>query len=393
MGLHSTIKRLDRRIRVAVIGGGDGALIGGVHRTALRFDDHFDIVASVLSRNAEQSLQQGIALGVLRPYACLRDLLAAESERDDGVDVVVVTTPKDSHFEYCRDALRAGFHVICDKPVANTFTEGRALLDEARTNRRHLFVTYNTTGYPMVRQARAMMERGEIGVPHLVEVHYAQGNLGSLVEKSSVPLDRQLAWRLDPNSGGEHHVLLDVGVHVQNLATYVTSREFTRVFADAGVAVKGRSFVDSATIVGRLETDIRATLTITKAATGAPQVFGISVYGDKAGLNWEQSRPNELHVMRQGRPLETYTRGVADLHPLTRRSLRTPAAHPEGYREGFANIYADFAELIATSIAGDRPNPLALTCPTIEQGLRSLAFVEACVESSNQQAWVELKTA
>ena len=393
MPLNTTINRIGRRIRAAVVGGGDGALIGSTHRTALRFDDHFEIVAGVLSRNPEQSMQQGVALGLQRPYGTLDELITQESERNDGADVIVVMTPNDSHFVYCRDALRAGFHVICDKPVANTLADARVLSEVSRKQGRNLFVTYNTTGYPMVRQARAMIDQGMLGTPHLVEVRYAQGNFGSLVEQSALQLDRQTAWRIDPECGGEHHLLLDVGVHVQNLASYVLARDFIRVFADVGPAVAGRTFADSASILGRLEGDVRATLTMTKAATGAPQLFGIAVYGDKGGLRWEQTQANELLYSRQGHPIATYTRSVAELTPLARRSMHAPYAHPEGYREGFASLYADFAEQITASIDGRRADPLAMTCPSIDDGVRSLAFVEACVDANTRQAWVDVETA
>ncbi len=391
MALNETIGTLGRRIRAAVIGGGEGALIGSVHRTALRFDDHFEIVAGVLSSDPQRSLDQGAQLGLQRPYGTLAELLTAESARVDGVDVIVIMTPNDSHFASCLSALRNGFHVICDKPIANTLVEARELLEEARRHRRHLFVTYNFTGYPMVRQARAMIEQGKIGEPHLVEVRYAQGNLGALIEKASAPLDRQLAWRLDPARGGDHHLLLDVGVHAHNLATYVTKRECTRVFCDAGAAVTGREFDDSAVILGRLDGDVRASLSMTKAATGMPMSFTLSVYGNKAGLSWEQSSPNELRFMRQGRAAEIYGRSVSDLAPLAKRSIRSANAHPEGLREAFANIYGDFAEILGATLAGRAPDPLALTCPTILEGARSLAFVDACALSKLTDSWVSVQ--
>jgi predicted dehydrogenase len=378
------------RIRVAIIGGGPGSLIGPAHQTAIRFDGGYDLVAGVVSANAEQALANGQNMGLARPYRTVAELLAGERGRGDGAQVVAIMTPNDSHHGLCVAALEAGFHVICDKPLANSLRDALDIVERCKTTGRLLCVTYNYSGYPMVRQARAMIAEGRIGRPHLVDVKYAQGNLGTLVEVAPESLPPQLRWRLDPERGGAAHLLLDVGVHAHHLAEYVTGLQFTRVFADTGAAVKGRQFADSAVVVGRLDGDVRATIQATKAASGAPNIFSIAVYGDRGGVSWEQAQPNVLQFVQQDRPTQTYQRGLGELSALARHSIRTPMPHPEGFREAFANIYCDFAAAVAARNSGVEPDPLVLTYPTALDGARGLAFVEACVQSSREGRWIDL---
>ena len=379
-----------RRIRLAIIGGGPGSMIGPVHQTAIRFDDLYDLVAGVVSSDAERALIRGQGMGIARPYRTVAELLEGERGRIDGAQVVAIMTPNDSHHELCVAALLAGFHVICDKPLANSLHDALDIVELCKTTGRLLCVTYNYSGYPMVRQARAMIASGSIGRPHLVNINYAQGNLGKLLEEDPESLTPQLRWRLDPERGGASHLLLDVGVHAHHLAEYVTGLHFTNVFADTGAAVKGRQFADSAVVVGRLNGDVRATIQATKAASGAPNVFSIAVYGDCGGLSWEQAQPNVLQFMQQDRPVLTYHRGVDDLSELARHSIRTPMPQPEGFREAFSNIYADFASVVAAHERGVEPDPLLMTYPTALEGARGLAFVEACVKSSRKGCWIDM---
>jgi predicted dehydrogenase len=378
------------RIRVAIIGGGPGSLIGPAHQTAIRFDGGYDLVAGVVSANAEQALARGQRMGLARPYRTLAELLAGERGRGDGAQVVAIMTPNDSHHGLCLAALEAGFDVICDKPLANSLNDALDIVERCKATGRLLCVTYNYSGYPMVRQARAMIAEGRIGRPHLVDVKYAQGNLGTRLEEAPETLTPQLRWRLDPARGGASHLLLDVGVHAHHLAEYVTGLHFTRVFADTGAAVKGRQFADSTVVIGRLGDDVRATVQATKAASGAPNIFSITVHGDRGGVSWEQTQPHVLQFMQQDRPLQTYTRGVSDLSALARHSIRTPMPHPEGFREAFANIYSDFATVIAARERGAEPDAQALTYPTALDGARGLAFVEACERSGREQRWIDL---
>jgi len=378
------------RLRVAIVGGGHGSLIGGAHQTAIRFDDQYQLVAGVVSSDPERALLGGRRMGIARPYRTVADMLAGERAHSDGAHVVAVMTPNDSHHHVCIDALEAGFDVICDKPLANSLRDALDIAACCQKTGRLLCVTYNYSGYPMVRQARSMIAEGLIGRPHLVDIRYAQGNLGTMVEGVPANLTPQLRWRLDPERGGASHLLLDVGTHAHHLAEYVTGMSFTSIFADTGAAVKGRQFADSAVIVGRIAGDVRATIHATKAATGAPNIFSITVHGDKGGVSWEQAQPNLLQFMQQDRPIQTYHRGVGELSALARHSIRTPMPHPEGFREAFANIYSDFAAVVSARRGGVEPNPLAITYPTALDGARGLAFVEACARSSQEGRWVDL---
>lgn len=387
--LNATVEMIGRRLRVGLVGGGEGSLIGATHRIAMRLDDRYEIIAGVLSSNGEKAVELGRKLGIARPYASLSDMLNAERERQDPIDVVAIMTPNDSHVSSAIAALDAGFHVICDKPVANTLDDALALAQKVRESGRRFMVTYNYTGYPMVRQARAMIAAGVIGTPHLVEVRYAQGNLSSLVEHQP-DLPVQLQWRLDPARGGAENLLLDIGTHAHHLATYVTGRPFETVFADMGPALKGRRFDDTAVILGRLAGDLRVSLSLTKAATGAPQVFGIEVYGEKGGLQWEQGLPNVLRHTRQGKPLEVYGRATEGLLPLASHSIHSPPHHPEGFREAFSSIYSDFADVLAAEIAGVAPPAVSLHYPGIQDGVDGLAWVEACARSRKEGGWAPL---
>lgn len=386
--MNTTVERLGRRIRLAVIGGGEGSVIGPAHRTAIAFDGHFEIVAGVLSSDPAKATAQGKRLGIARSYGTVPELIAAEARHPEGIDAVAIMTPNDSHAAYVAAALDAGLHVICDKPLANGADEAAVLCGKAARAGLVLAVTYNYSGYPMVRQARSMIADGAIGQLQLVEVRSVQGNLGTWIEGGG-PLPSHVAWRLDPARGGRDHLMLDVGTHAHHLAMYVLDRHFTEVFADLGAIVAGRAFDDTATIAARMEGGLQASLLITKAATGAPNDFGIHVYGSEGGLRWEQSQPNVLLHLRPG-SMQTIHRSADFLTPLARHSLRSPLPHPEGFREAFANIYADFASLMSARISGTEPDPLALTLPRGTDGLAGLRFVEACHRSKVEKAWIPI---
>lgn len=385
MALNPIIAKIGRKLRLGVVGGGEGALIGGVHRTAIRFDGNFDIVAAVLTRNAAKSQEQANELGIERSYTDVSEMLRREKAHPYPIDAVAIMTPNDTHVVMAGAALDAGFHVICDKPIANTLEDARTLREKVVASGRELCVTYNYSGYPMIRQAREAVANGVLGRVHLVELRYAQGNLGTRVETQPDRLAKQLAWRLDPKLGGENGLLLDIGTHAHHLVSYVLSRKFKTVSTRLSAIHPDRSFADTAMISAELTDGVQASLFVTKAATGAPNIFTISVYGDKGGLTWEQAQPQMLQVFRQGKPIEVLNRGVDTLSPLARRSIRVPEPHPEGFREAFANIYADFAERVASRIASVPANPLAMTMPTVEDGIEGLVFVEACAESHRRQ--------
>jgi predicted dehydrogenase len=385
------LAKLGRRLRLGLIGGGGGALIGPVHRLAARFDACFDVVAGVLSSKPDKALAEAARLGVPRGYASVPAMLAAEAARTDGIDAVAIMTPNDSHHEFAVQALEAGLDVICDKPLTNDAGTARDLARRAKARGLVLCLTHNYSGYPMVREARAAIAAGEIGSLRIVHAAYVQGSLGTRVEDNPDGMPDRLRWRLDPARGGVSHVLGDIGTHVHQLVNYVAGRRIEAVLADVGAAMPGRAAHDTASVIVRLEGGARGSLFITKAATGAENAISVEAYGEAGGVYWQQASANELRFMRHARPAEIRTRGLPTLHPLARAAARIPAGHPEAFHEAFANIYRDFAELAAARRSGVAPDPLATSVPLADDGVDGVAFVEACVASAREGRWVEIE--
>lgn len=384
----NAIEKLGRRIRLGVVGGGGAALIGPVHRAAARLDDMMEVTAGVLSSNAERSVADARRLMIPAGYPDLGAMLAGEGDR---LDAIAVMTPNDSHGALSLQALAAGRHVICDKPLTNDPAEAKELVEAVRRSGLVFGLTHNYSGYPMIRQARAMVEAGELGAIRLVHVVYAQGSLASRVEDEPDRMPPRLRWRIDPAKGGASHVMGDIGTHAHQLATYITGLEVERVLADVGAVVPGRTTHDTASLLLRLEGGARGVLWATKAATGAENAMSIEIYGEKAGLFWEHANANALRFMRNAEPAMLLTRGLPGLHPLARRAARVPPGHPEGFHEGFGNLYRDFAEQVAAHILGEKPDPLAMTLPTVEEGARGLALIEAALRSTDSGGWVEVE--
>lgn len=380
---------LGRRLRVAVLGGGVGAQIGATHRLAMRFDDAFAIVAGVVSSDPGRALADGVALGLPRAYPDLAALIAGEAGRDDRPDIVAIMTPNDAHAEGCVAALEAGYHVICDKPLANTREEVDRIAALARRRDRLLCITHNYAGYPMVRQMRAMVREGTVGPLHQVHVRYAQGTIGPAVNDPET-LPKALRWRLDPARGGDSNLLLDVGTHAHHLLYFVTGMDFTGLCADLGASFGEGGADDTAAIFGRLTNGARASLHVTKAATGAPQILDMEVYGSDGGLRWRQEDPQRLVHWSPGAPARHYDRAVASLDPAAKDAIRSPSTHPEGFREAFANIYANFGSSVAEHLTSGISSEEKRLWPGPDYAQRSLRFVEACVGSSASRGWVSL---
>ena len=386
--MENAVNKLGRRIRLGVVGGGGAALIGPVHRAAARLDDLMEVTAGVLSSDAERSVAEARRLMIPTGYPDLGAMLAGEGDR---LDAVAVMTPNDSHGPLSLQALAAGRHVICDKPLTNDLAEARQLVEAVRRSGLVFGLTHNYSGYPMIRQARAMVEAGELGAIRLVHVVYAQGSLAARVEDDPASIPPRLRWRIDPAKGGASHVMGDIGTHAHQLATYITGLEVERVLADVGAVVPGRTAHDTASLLLRLEGGARGVLWATKAATGAENAMSIEVYGEKAGLFWEHASANALRFMRNAEPAMLLTRGLPGLHPLARRAARVPPGHPEGFHEGFGNLYRDFALQVAARILGEQPDPLAMTLPTVEEGARGLALIEAALRSTESGGWAEVE--
>jgi predicted dehydrogenase len=391
MAILASSSSLGRRVRLAVVGGGGNALIGPVHRMAARLDDRFEICAGVLSSDPARSVADATALHIPRGYADMATMIAEEAKRPDPIDAVAIMTPNDSHHRYAAMALDAGLDVICDKPITNDFEEALDLVERARSRGLVFCLTHNYSGYPMVREARSAIEAGEIGPLRVLHVSYVQGSLGTRVEDQPDAISSRLKWRLDPAKGGLSHVLGDIGTHAHQLLTYTSGRRVESVLADVGAALPGRTTHDTASIIFRLEGGARGVMFVTKAATGAENALSLETYGEAGGVTWQQVSANELRVVRNNRPVELRTRGLPTLYPLAKRATRLPPGHPEAFLEAFANVYADFADLVAARRSGQPPDPLAAVTPNAVTGAEGIAFIDACIESTRTQTWATVR--
>ncbi len=379
MELNPVISMLGRRLRLAVIGGGSGSFIGAMHRQAARLDDRYEIVTGIFSSNLAKSKKDALELGMdpNRIYASVKELLDTESARKDGADVIAIMTPNDSHYEYAMSALEHGFDVICDKPMTNTLEEAEALHKKVQETGLIFCLTHNYTGYPMVRQAKAMVADGQLGTIRLVQVEYVQGGKAD----ESKP-DPSTSWRFDPVRGGPSLVMGDIGSHAHNLVRFITGLEIAEVAAEIGNIVPGRVVHDYGGALLRFENGARGSYWVTQAAAGVENCLRIRVSGTKGSLEWMQEFPQVLTYKPLGAPSQNRTPNGPGTLPLSKHSSRIVAGHPEGFHEGFANIYSDAAEAIAARRSGKTPDPLALYFPNSFDGLMGLRFVFSAIASS-----------
>jgi len=381
MELNPVLSILGRRLRLAVIGGGPGSFIGAMHRQAARLDDRYEVVTGILSSDPDRSKKAALELGMNpdRTYASVQEMLDKESARKDGIDVVAIMTPNDSHYEYSMSALEHGFDVICDKPMTNTLDEAEALHKRVQDSGLIFCLTHNYTGYPMVRQAKAMVEDGQLGIIRLVQVEYVQG--GKADEEKAMP--DILPWKYDPARGGPSLVMGDIGTHAHNLTRFITGLELDEVSAEIGNIVPGRLVHDFAGALLRFTNSARGVFWVTQAAAGVENCLRIRVSGTKGSLEWMQEFPQALTFKPLHAPSQNRTPNGPGTLPLSARSSRIVAGHPEGFHEGFANIYSDAAEAISARRAGKEANPLALYFPNSLDGLLGVRFVNSVIESSN----------
>ncbi len=386
MSLNPVISLLGRRLRLAVVGGGPGSFIGAMHRQAARIDDRYELVAACLSSNAERSVQAGRELGLAaeRCYADGEALIAGEVARADGADVLAIMTPNDSHFTFSMAALNAGMDVICDKPMTNTLDEAQALLQKVKDSGLVFCLTHNYTGYPMVRQARAMVAEGQLGDIRLVQVEYVQGGRAK-------PGVSRSPWKDDAARGGPSLVMGDIGTHAHNLLRFVTGLEVAQVAAEVGTIVPTRVTHDYAGAMLRLSNGARGSFWVTQAAAGVENALRIRVSGALGTLEWQQEVPQSLSFKPMDAPAQTRTPNGPGTLPLSAHSSRIVAGHPEGFHECFANIYSDAAQAIAARRAGVAAEPLALHFPNATDGLLGLQFVDAVIRSNARDgAWTDV---
>lgn len=381
------LSALGRKLRLGVIGGGPGSFIGPMHRLAARFDDHYQLVAGVLSSDPDraQAYGQEIGLAKERSYPTVPEMLSQEQRRDDGIDVVAIMTPNDTHFTYGVAALDHGFDVICDKPMTNTVEEARALHQKVLERQRVFCLTHNYSGYPMVRQARAMVQAGELGIIRMVQVEYIQGNKAD--ESRPDPISGHRSWTFDPARNGMSLVLGAIGSHAHHLVRFITGLEITEVLAEAGHIVPDRRFNDYTGALLRFNNGGRGMYWVTQAAAGVENCLQIRVSGTGGTLEWRQEIPQRLTYRPLGAPVQIRTPKGPGTLPLAERASRIVAGHPEGFPSGFATIYRDAAEAIASRITGVEADPLALHFPTSADGLAGMLFIEAVLRSSASATW------
>ena len=381
-------QNLGRRLRVGMVGGGRNAFIGAVHRMAMRLDDLTELKAGCLSADPENARLSGADLGLAsdRVYSDYREMAAREAGRPDGIEAVVIVTPNHLHHPVAKAFLAAGIDVICDKPLSTTLQEAGELVELTRARGLVFAVTLNNTGYPMVRQAREMIAAGEIGDIRVVHAAYIQDWLTQPIDADG---QKQAEWRTDPARAGASACLADIGVHAHNLALFVTGLEVDSVSADLTTFVPGRRLDDNAHVLLRFVGGARGVLAASQVAVGNLNNLSLKVFGTRAGLEWSGESPEFLRFTPYGEPSRTLQRGGPGNRDSAREGSRMPAGHPEGYIEGFANLYRDAAELIAARRAGRAPSPAAVALtPNVLDGARGVAFIEASVASSqNNGAW------
>ena len=375
------------RIRLGMVGGGRGAFLGAVHRIASRIDDQYDLVAGAFSSDPERSAASAADLGVARAYGSFEEMAARESRRKDGIEAVAIVTPNHMHAPAALAFLKRGIHVICDKPLTATLPEAKKLARAAEASGLIFALTHNYTGYPMIRQAKAMVEAGELGDLRLVYVEYAQDWLAEPIENTG---QKQADWRTDPARSGAGGSTGDIGTHAFNLANFVSGLTLDTLAADLQSFVPGRRVDDNAHVLMRYTSGARGMLWCSQVASGQENGLRLRIYGTKAGLEWEQENPNYLWVTPLGKPRYRLTRGGPGTGDAAARMSRIPSGHPEGYLEGFANIYSEAARAIIARRDGTALDA-AVTFPGLKEGLEGVAFVDACVRSSKKNgAWTAL---
>jgi predicted dehydrogenase len=381
-----------RRLRYAMVGGGQGAFIGSVHRKAMALDGQFELVAGALSSTPEKARASGRELGLAddRNHADWQALLADELRRDpsERADLVCIVTPNHLHFPVAQAFVESGFHVVCDKPLVHTSRQAEALVAAVRSRGMVFGVTYNYGGYPMVRQAREMVRASELGELRKVVVEYNQGWLSTRLEAEG---NKQAGWRNDPSQSGGAGALGDIGSHAENLMATVTGLRVESLCADLSALVPGRVLDDDANMLLRFEGGARGVLVASQVNAGVENGLRLRVSGTRGTIEWWQEEPNRLTHFPIDAPARLLTRGSPWLHPAAQAAGRIPPGHPEGFIEAFANVYLGVAAAIRAHAAGRQPGAVAADYPTVEDGARGVRFIEAVLASAKStEKWTRL---
>jgi predicted dehydrogenase len=381
-------RRFGRPLRLALVGGGPASWIGAMHRTAAELDGAWRVVGGVFSSEPARSQAAGRELGYAqdRCYPDVPAMIAAERARADGIDAVAIMSPNDTHHAAAAAALDAGLDVMCDKPVTGTLAEARDLAARAEAGERLFAIAHAYSAYPMTRYARQLVRDGAIGRVRLVQVEYIQAGLAVRLEDA--PATNRLRWVLDPGRSGLSLVMSQIGCHAQHLATFVTGQPIARVCADVGALMPDRTVHDYASALLELADGARGTFTATQAAAGTENEIRLRVYGEKGHLDWSHREPSYLRVGMQGEPLRIHGRGDPGLAPPEAGTARSPRGHPEGLREAFATLYDELASDRMLRALGEAAPPRLY--PGIADGVHTMAFIGACVESGKRRNWVEV---
>jgi predicted dehydrogenase len=377
-------------LRMGMIGGGPGAFIGAIHRIAARIDGHITLVAGAFSSSYEKCVAMGTSLGINpeRCYASYEQMITTEAQlpAHERIDFVSIVTPNHLHFAPAKLAMEHGFDVVLDKPATFTLQEAENLASVIQTTNRTFCLTHTYTGYPMVKQAQQMIANGMFGTIRKVYVEYPQGWLSTFLESEA---NKQASWRTDPTKSGIAGSMGDIGTHAFNLAEYVSGLQVTALCSSLQIVVPGRLLDDDGAALLRFNNGATGVLMATQIAAGEENNVKVRVYGEKGGIEWQQQDANTLQVKWLDAPTQIYRTGTGYVGSYAQHNSRTPAGHPEGYLEAFANHYRNFALTVNAKRNGETPTPEMLDFPNINDGVRGMRFIERVVASSNaQEKWI-----
>ena len=378
------------KLRLGMVGGGQGAFIGEVHRIAARLDDKYELLAGALSSDSARAAASAAELGIEsdRSYESFEDMAVMEAARGDGIEVATIVTPNHLHYSAARAMLRSGIHVICDKPLTATLAQAEELAELVDKSGLLFAVTYNYSAYPMVRLARELVAQGRLGDIRIVQVEYPQDWLATNIEDDD---QKQAAWRTDPEKAGAGGCIGDIGTHAFHLAEFISGLKTTEILADLSSFVGKRKLDDNANILLRFDNGAKGSLWSSQIAAGNENALRIRLYGDKAGIDWSQENPNYLSITTLGGNREILSRGSNSIPVATGTMTRLPAGHPEGFLEAFGTLYRDIAEQLHARRSNRNSDPDAMLVPGIADGLRGMRFIEKAVSSNTEgNTWQDL---
>ena len=384
---------MNRKLRMGMVGGGKGAFIGAIHRIAANMDGMIELVCGALSTSPEKADESGrmLFLEESRIYHSFEDMIIKESllSEDQRMDFVTIVTPNHAHFAPAMMALDHGFHVVIDKPISFTLDEAKQLKKKVEQTGLLLLLTHTYAGYPMVKQAKQLVKAGELGKIRKILVEYPQGWLSRLSEKDGNP---QAEWRTDPNRSGKSGCMGDIGTHAAHLAEYISGLKISKLCADLSIVVEGRLLDDDGNVLLRFDNGANGVLVASQIAAGEENALKIRVYGEKGGLEWAQQEPNTLILKWLDHPVQILRTGGHNLSNYAAFNSRTPAGHPEGYLEAFGNLYRNFALCLSARIEGTTPAAEALDFPSVDEGIRGMAFIDNVVKSSSSnEKWTNFE--